>query len=75
MKFSKVEDWGSLPGSLVHIRLQGRTICTGIVDCVTNDGEILWIRPGWDARRLVEKARGFEAWEQVEHPPVPLLAH
>ncbi|MDP9882837.1 hypothetical protein J2W21_000316 [Sinomonas atrocyanea] len=74
MEFNKVEDWGSLPGSLVHIRFQNMTVCAGVVDCVTNDGRILWIHPHSDVRRLVEKQHGFEAWEQVEGPRGPLLS-
>ncbi|WP_433875317.1 hypothetical protein [Sinomonas atrocyanea] len=74
MVFSKVEDWGNLPGSLVHIRFQGRTICAGIVDCVTDDGGMLWIHPDSDVRKLVERALGFEAWKQVEDQSVPLMS-
>ena len=55
MEFNKVEDWGSLPGSLVHIRFQNMTVCAGVVDCVTNDGRILWIHPHSDVGRRVEK--------------------
>lgn len=72
MEFHRTEDWGTLPGRLIQIRSQGRILCTGVVDCVTHDGTILWIHPRSDVRRLIEKALGHEAWAQTEGPPAHL---
>lgn len=59
---SLISDWTLLPGLSVQIRFAGEEVCAGIIDCVTPDGEILWIDSGAGMRRLVEKPFGYEAW-------------
>lgn len=62
MDLRRVSNWCTLSGANVEIRQQGALICSGMVDAVTHDGRILWIRPPGDNRRLYEKAEFYEAW-------------
>lgn len=57
-----IQDWAVLPGTDVEIRRNGMSICSGFVDAVTGDGEILWLTPLAQCRRLFEKADLYEAW-------------
>jgi hypothetical protein len=59
---SLISNWTLLPGLSAQIRFAGEEVCAGIIDCVTPDGEILWIDSGAGMRRLVEKPFGYEAW-------------
>lgn len=43
-KHRRIDDGCTLRGASVEIRKQGAIICSGIVDAVTDDGRILWIR-------------------------------
>jgi hypothetical protein len=58
----RIKDWTLLPGASIEIRLQGNFVCSGSVDAVTDDGEILWVRTLSNGRRLFEKAQFYEAW-------------
>lgn len=59
----RVDDWISLPGSLVELRQAGRTVRKGLVDAATTDGKIVWIaQDGALERMLVDKTVGFEIW-------------
>lgn len=62
MKLRRVTDWTLLVGASIEIRLQGRSVCSGHVDAVTDDGAILWLQPAAENRRLFEKAEFYEAW-------------
>lgn len=62
MELRPVTDWTLLTGTSVEIRQQGARICEGLVDAVTNDGGILWLRPLAGTRRLFEKAECYDAW-------------
>lgn len=62
MGLRRVTDWALLTGASVEIRQQGITVCRGQVDAVTDDGNILWLRPVSKNRRLFEKAEFYEAW-------------
>lgn len=62
MDLRPVTDWTLLTGASVEIRQQGARICEGLVDAVTDDGKILWLRPLAGSRRLYEKAEFYEAW-------------
>jgi hypothetical protein len=70
MNFVQIKDWTSLIGMDVDMRFQGVTVCSGIVDDVTNDGKILWVWPAGGTRRLFEKADWFEAWAVAEETAV-----
>ncbi|UKA55176.1 hypothetical protein LFT45_04370 [Arthrobacter sp. FW305-BF8] len=65
-----IEDWTALPGLEVVIRLGGRAICCGLVDAVTEDGNILWVHPAGGERRLYEKSQTYEAWTDAQHGPL-----
>ena len=58
----RVNDWTLLTGSSIEIRQEGKSVCSGYVDAVTEDGTILWLRPPAQNRRLFEKAEFYEAW-------------
>ena len=62
MDLRLITDWTLLPGTSVEIRQRGKSVCTGDVDAVTDDGEILWLRAPEQNRRLFEKAEFYEAW-------------
>lgn len=66
MNSRRITDWSTLPGANVEIRQQGNTVSSGVVDAVTDDGEILWIQSPVDGRRLFEKAEYFQVWALEE---------
>jgi hypothetical protein len=69
MKPRRVEDWTALKGVSIDVRLNGRTICSGIVDDVTTDGSILWVHPAGSERRLFQKSNSYEAWTDEQSAP------
>ena len=62
MDLRPIIDWTLLTGARVEIRQHGVRICEGLVDAVTDDGKILWLRPLAGSRRIYEKAEYYEAW-------------
>lgn len=62
MDVRAIKDWTLLPGASVEIRQQGSLICSGYVDAVTEDGEILWVITPSQSRKLFEKAELYEVW-------------
>ncbi len=62
MELRRIDDWSTLNGANVEIRLKGRIVCAGTVDTVTEDGRIIWILPTGDTRRLYEQNGIFEVW-------------
>ncbi|MFH5878755.1 hypothetical protein [Arthrobacter sp. NA-172] len=62
MRPRPINDWTTLVGASVEIRLQGRPVCSGRVDAVTEDGSILWLQAPAENRKLYEKAEFYEAW-------------
>ena len=62
MAQGRIDNWALLPGAQVEIRQKGAFVSIGIVDTVTEDGEILWIWNALDGRRLFEKRESYEAW-------------
>lgn len=66
MTHRHIDDWRKLPGASVEIRHQGTTVCSGIVDDVTEDGKILWVYTRGDGRRLFEKASFYHVWALEE---------
>lgn len=56
-------DWVALLGEVIQVRLDDRTVRTGRVDGVTQDGAILWIEGhGPEPRTMFERCEGFTAW-------------
>lgn len=66
MNSRPINDWSTLPGANVEIRQQGNTVCSGTVDAVTEDGNILWIFCPVDGRRLFDKSDFYQAWAVEE---------
>ncbi|MCP1411727.1 hypothetical protein [Paenarthrobacter sp. A20] len=66
MDLRRIDDWSTLSGANVQIRLHGHTVCAGIVDAVTENGRILWILPTGDSRRLYEQDGSYEVWATEE---------
>lgn len=62
----QVNDWTLLPGASIEIRQQGRGVWNGLVDAVTDDGDILWVPNQSGQRRPFEKAELYEAWATEE---------
>ncbi|MEV8133570.1 hypothetical protein AB0O54_20810 [Pseudarthrobacter oxydans] len=58
----RIKDWTLLPGASIEIRQQGSYVCSGYVDAVTDDGDILWLISPSNNRKLFEKAEFYEAW-------------
>ena len=57
---ARVENWALLEGLQVEIYLKDHVVDCGIVDAVTFDGSILWLKQkGVTGRRLVERAAGM----------------
>ena len=56
MDLRRIDDWCLLAGANVEIRSRGVSICSGMVDDVTDDGGILWIRSSTEGRRRLVKA-------------------
>lgn len=62
MEKRRIEDWVTLHGAKVEIRLQGTPVASGIVDAVTEDGSTLWLQSPTEGRKLFEKAEFYQAW-------------
>ena len=52
-----IDDWSTLTGCLVEIHHRGQLVDLGTVDCVTHDGNLLWLQQnGANSRRIIEKS-------------------
>lgn len=53
------ENWTPLDALVVEIQVKGRVVDRGVVDAVTSDGSILWLKQdGATQRRLIERTPG-----------------
>lgn len=53
-------DAQQLRGREVEILLYGRIIDRGVVDCLTADGSVLWLKPdALNHRRLIQRSPGL----------------
>lgn len=59
---TRVDDWSTLSGCEIALRLGGRTVCAGIVGEVSADGTLLCIQPFAGPRRTFDKHDSYEAW-------------
>ncbi|TNB67235.1 hypothetical protein FHJ30_20915 [Arthrobacter sp. BB-1] len=66
MQHRHVKDWSTLLGANVEIRQNQTVICSGIVDAVTEDAQIIWVHSPVEGRRLFEKAEFHQAWATEE---------
>lgn len=57
------DQWQSLPGTWVEIRLNGIFCCRGLVDDSMPDASGLWLAgDGADTRRFFSKQDGYQVW-------------
>jgi hypothetical protein len=50
---TRIDNWSTLSGCQIQVRLNGRTVCTGIVGEVSACGTVLWIQPFTGVSALV----------------------
>jgi hypothetical protein len=63
VKSGPIQDWFSIKGKQVEIRLRGRSTDQGLVETAAKDGFVLWLESiGGISRRLYVKAERYEAW-------------
>jgi hypothetical protein len=56
----RAENWAALEGLRIEIYLNDHLVDRGLVDAVTFDGSILWLKQnGVTGRRLVERMAGM----------------
>ena len=58
----RVDDWSTLSGRQIELRLDGRPVCAGIVGEVLAGGTVLLIQPFTGARTAFDKHDAYEAW-------------
>jgi hypothetical protein len=66
----RTEQWQSLVGEFVEVRLDRDVYRTGWVDAAMPDASIIWIAPdGASQRELIDSASGFEVWTTASPRP------
>ena len=59
----RTDQWQSLVGETVEVRVDGELYCRGTVDAAMPDASGLWIAAeGAFERRYIDAASGFEIW-------------
>ncbi|WP_432246176.1 hypothetical protein ACRB8A_19330 (plasmid) [Arthrobacter sp. G.S.26] len=62
-----IGDWNQLKGTYVEIHVKGKIRDMGWVDCVAEDGSILWLAmDGAANRRLIEKQSDIRVLDGAE---------
>lgn len=62
----RTDQWQSLVGEIVEIRLDGTLYRQGVVDDAMPDASGLWIAPeGAVQREFIEAAAGFQVWTSL----------
>lgn len=60
------DQWQSLVGEIVEVRLNGEVYRRGLVDNAMPDASGLWIAPdGAVQREFIEAASGFQVWTRL----------
>ena len=60
------DQWQSLVGEIVEVRLNGEMYRKGLVDAAMPDASGLWIAPeGAVQREFIEAASGYEVWTSL----------
>jgi hypothetical protein len=68
-------DWLPVIGEVVEVRLHNQLVRKGRIDCVTSDGQILWMATdGADARSMFERSRGYSVWIEYRWETGPARA-
>jgi hypothetical protein len=63
MTAGPIQDWSSMKGKHIEIRLYGRPLDQGIIETTAKDGSVIWLESsGAISRRLYAKAEQYEAW-------------
>lgn len=64
--------WAEIPVGLPVV-LFGRDLpqIVGRVDCLTEDGSVIWVRDETNARRLIHREDGYTAWVVNRWPSAP----
>lgn len=62
----RTDQWQSLAGEIVEVRLDGKVYRKGLVDDAMPDASGLWIAPeGAAQREFIDAASGFEVWTSL----------
>ncbi|MBT2523349.1 hypothetical protein [Arthrobacter sp. ISL-28] len=62
----RTDQWQSLTGETVEVRLDGEVYHAGLVDAAMPDASGLWIAPeGAFQRKFIDAACGFEIWTSL----------
>lgn len=62
----RTDQWQSLVGEIVDVRLQGVLYRRGVVDEAMPDGSGLWLAPETVSQReFIDAASGFEVWTSL----------
>jgi hypothetical protein len=62
----RTDQWQSLVGQIVEVRLDGGLHRRGVVDEAMLDGSGLWLAPeAVSPREFIEAASGFEVWTSL----------
>jgi hypothetical protein len=60
------DQWQSLQGNVVEVRLQGNLYCSGLVDAAMADGSGLWLAAnGAMPREFIEKTSGNHVYTRL----------
>ena len=62
MMLRRIDDWTTAKGRYAEARLEGKTLCTGIVGAVEDDGATLTMQPFFGVRRVFHKEGPYEIW-------------
>jgi hypothetical protein len=62
----RTDQWQSLVGETIEVRLEGEVYRKGWVDAAMPDASGLWIAPeGAFQREFIDAASGFEVWTRL----------
>lgn len=71
-RMHRTDQWQSLRGEIVLVRLYGAVYRKGLVDDVMPDASGLWLAPeGAFERKFIDSASGFEVWTSLYPKPMP----
>jgi hypothetical protein len=72
VRMHRTDQWQSLVGEIVVVRLHGDLYRKGLVDDAMPDASGLWLAPeGAFERKFIDSASGFEVWTSLYPRPMP----